>query len=187
MSCWSLTQFCRIQTKLSFIVASNAVCRNSNRERTSQSHMQVVHWTRAGIAQSVKWLGYGLDYRDWIPARSRDFFYIRHRIQTSSWAHPASYRMGNVGRSVKLITNLHLLPSLRMLGAISPLPHTSSWRGTQLSTGTTLPLPSTLDKCERNYSTREREVFRIIWVVKEWRFTDHKPLKYIFSVNVLGF
>jgi len=28
-----------------------------------------------------------------------------------------------------------------MRGAIPPLPNTSSWRGAQLSTGTTLPLP----------------------------------------------
>jgi hypothetical protein len=28
-----------------------------------------------------------------------------------------------------------------MRGAIPPLPNTSSWRGVQLSTGTTLPLP----------------------------------------------
>jgi len=27
-----------------------------------------------------------------------------------------------------------------MRGAILPLPHTSSWRGAQLNTGTTLPL-----------------------------------------------
>jgi hypothetical protein len=30
---------------------------------------------------------------------------------------------------------------LRMRGDISPLPHTSSWRGTHLSAGTTLFLP----------------------------------------------
>jgi hypothetical protein len=29
----------------------------------------------------------------------------------------------------------------RMRGAIPPLPNTPSWRGAQLSTGTTLPLP----------------------------------------------
>jgi hypothetical protein len=42
------------------------------------------------------------------------------------------------GRSVKLTTYLHLVPRLRMRGAILPLPHTSSWIGTYLSTGTTL-------------------------------------------------
>jgi hypothetical protein len=32
-------------------------------------------------------------------------------------------------------------PRLRMHGAIPPLPHTSSWHGAYLSTGTSLPLP----------------------------------------------
>jgi hypothetical protein len=34
------------------------------------------------------------------------------------------------GRGVKLTTHLHLVPSLRMCGAISPLPNTPSWLGT---------------------------------------------------------
>jgi hypothetical protein len=36
------------------------------------------------------------------------------------------------------ISDHHLVPRLRMSGAIPPLPHTSSWRGAQLSRGTTL-------------------------------------------------
>jgi hypothetical protein len=38
---------------------------------------------------------------------------------------------------------LHLVPRLRMHWAIPPLPRTSSWRGTYLSTRTTVPLPAT--------------------------------------------
>jgi hypothetical protein len=36
-------------------------------------------------------------------------------------------------------THFHFLQRTRMCSAIPPLPHTSSWRGVQLSTGTTLP------------------------------------------------
>jgi hypothetical protein len=39
---------------------------------------------------------------------------------------------------VRLIIHLRLVPMLRILGAMPPVPHTSSWRGTQLSTRTTL-------------------------------------------------
>jgi len=41
---------------------------------------------------------------------------------------------------VKLTTHFHLVLKLRTGGAIHPLPHTSSWRRAELSTGTTLPL-----------------------------------------------
>jgi len=44
---------------------------------------------------------------------------------------------------VKLNTHLHLVPMLRMCGAIPPLPNTSSWPGTLLSTGVTLFLTYT--------------------------------------------
>jgi hypothetical protein len=36
---------------------------------------------------------------------------------------------GQSGRDVKLTTRHHQVPSLRMSGAIRPLPHMSSWRG----------------------------------------------------------
>jgi hypothetical protein len=52
-------------------------------------------------------------------------------------AHTTSYPMcargsfprKSSGRVVKLTTHLHLMPRLRMRGAVPPLPHTSSWRG----------------------------------------------------------
>jgi len=47
----------------------------------------------AGIAQSVQWLGYGLDDRRSIPGRGRDLS-LCHRIKTGSEAHPASYGAG---------------------------------------------------------------------------------------------
>jgi hypothetical protein len=66
---------------------------------------------------------------------------FRHRVHTGSRAHPASYSIGtgscfygvkSAGR-YKLTTYLHLVPRLRMSGAISPLP-TSSWRDVFVST-----------------------------------------------------
>jgi hypothetical protein len=45
---------------------------------------------------------------------------------------------------VKLTTYLRLLLRLKIRGAIPLLPHTSSWRGSWLSSGTILPLSQTL-------------------------------------------
>jgi len=57
-----------------------------------------------------------------------------HTAQTGSVAHPASYSIGTGGffpgekrPGVKLTAHLHLVPRLRMRGATSPLPSTSSW------------------------------------------------------------
>jgi hypothetical protein len=47
------------------------------------------------IAQSVWWLALGLDDRDSITGRSRDFS-LRHRIQTGSGIHPTSFPLGRV-------------------------------------------------------------------------------------------
>jgi hypothetical protein len=41
-----------------------------------------------------------------------------------------------------MTTRLHLVPRLRLRGAIPSLLHTSSWRDTLLSAETTLPVPS---------------------------------------------
>jgi hypothetical protein len=64
------------------------------------------------------------------------------RVQTGSGAQPASYLMcpevfplGIKRPGVKLTTHFHLVPRLRMRGATSPCPHTSSWSSVQLSTG----------------------------------------------------
>jgi hypothetical protein len=43
--------------------------------------------------------------------------------------HPVQWVQGAFYRSLKLTTHLHLVPRLRMRGAVPPLFHTSSWRG----------------------------------------------------------
>jgi hypothetical protein len=74
-----------------------------------------------------------LDDRGLIPGRGKDVsFSIRHRFQTGSGTHPASYLLGAVGkviRGVKLTTHAHIASRLRMRGATSPLPSTSTWHG----------------------------------------------------------
>jgi hypothetical protein len=48
----------------------------------------------AGVAQSVQWVGYWLDDQGSIPGKgSSEIFSLRHRVQTGSGAHPASYWM----------------------------------------------------------------------------------------------
>jgi hypothetical protein len=88
---------------------------------------------------------------EFIPGRGRDPFSLRHRVQTASGAHPASYPVGTgeffpgvkgTGREAD-----HSSPSsAEVMNAwgITPFPHTFSWRGKYLSTGITitLPLPS---------------------------------------------
>jgi hypothetical protein len=49
-------------------------------------------------------------------------------VQTGSGAHPASYSMGPGGKAgggMNVSIYLHLVPRLRMRGAIYSLPHTS--------------------------------------------------------------
>jgi hypothetical protein len=55
---------------------------------------------------------------------------------------PIQWVPGARSLAVKLTTHLHLVPRSRMRGAIPPLPNTSLWRGTYLSTGTLLYLYS---------------------------------------------
>jgi len=64
-------------------------------------------------------------------------FSLLHRFQAGSGAHPASYPVGT-GQGLKLIAHVQLVPWLKMRGAISPLPDTTSWRGAYLSRGTSL-------------------------------------------------
>ena len=86
---------------------------------------------------SVQGVGYGLEVQDIViqyMARERALFLLQS-IQTSSGTHPASYLMGNedsfpgimVPRSIKMAIHLHLMPGLRMSGAILPFLHTFSW------------------------------------------------------------
>jgi hypothetical protein len=65
-------------------------------------------------------------------------------IRSRAGAHPASYPMGTrgsfpggkVAEARSLPLSSILVTRLRMRGAICPLPHTHSWRGALLSTGT---------------------------------------------------
>jgi hypothetical protein len=59
-------------------------------------------------------------------------FFLHHLIQISCGAHPASYLIGTGGFfwgkinwGMKLTTHLHLVPRLRICGAVPPLLHTS--------------------------------------------------------------
>jgi len=80
--------------------------------------------------------GCRLDYRVWIPGRGR-IFSLRHcYVRTGFRAHRVGARGG--GRdppptvncwAVKQSGYLHLVPRLRILGAMSPVPHISWWRG----------------------------------------------------------
>jgi hypothetical protein len=60
---------------------------------------------------------YGLEDRDSKPDRAKLFC---HNAQTASEAHPASYPTGTgiISYWVKRPTHLHLVPRLRMRGAI---------------------------------------------------------------------
>jgi len=60
---------------------------------------------------------------------------------------------GKSGRSVKLTTHLYLAQRLRTRGVMLPLPHTSSWRSVQLSTGTGVKFPVGAGK-ELDFSLR---------------------------------
>jgi hypothetical protein len=72
-------------------------------------------------------MGIGIDGRDWIPDRVRDF-YLLHKVQTDSETHPASYQMEPW---VKWLVNEaeHSTPSnveVKNGGAIPPPSDTSS-------------------------------------------------------------
>jgi hypothetical protein len=63
-------------------------------------------------------------------------FSLLHSVQTGSAAHTASHPMGTGGSSsgVKRLVreaddSLPSTDEVKNVGAVSPLPHTSSWRG----------------------------------------------------------
>jgi hypothetical protein len=91
----------------------------------------------AGVAESVSWLGYGMDDRGSIPGSKKHLFSLRHRFYIGSGAYPAFYVMGTRGS----------FPGSKAAGSWSwPLtfngqeyvelylhsPNTPSWRGAQL-------------------------------------------------------
>jgi hypothetical protein len=58
------------------------------------SVLKSIQWSR--IAQSIQWLGYGLDNWGWVPVRDRGRagnISLRHRVQTGDGAQPASQRI----------------------------------------------------------------------------------------------
>jgi hypothetical protein len=81
---------------------------------------------------------YALDNR--VPFPCGDF--LRHGVDTASEANSASCPIGNgIKRPLREVdhSHLHLVPKLRMCGAITPLPVRLHSKSAQLSTGTTLP------------------------------------------------
>jgi hypothetical protein len=95
--------------------------------------------------------GCGLDKRGSrvrFPARAVNFS-LHHRVQNGSGAHPQpiiQWVPGNLSPGVKrpVCQADHLPPTsaeIKNAWSYTPLPHTSSWLGAKLRTGTTLPLP----------------------------------------------
>jgi hypothetical protein len=77
-----------------------------------------------------------LEYRDFYSLQEQIFFSSPSHLDLSG-THSASYPMGNGGALspvvkrvsvVNLTSHVHLMPRLRMRGAIPPLANTSSWR-----------------------------------------------------------
>jgi len=74
-------------------------------------------------------LGYRMDDKGSIPGKGNGGnFFLRHRLQIGSGAHPATYSMGTGSlipgmkwRDVKLTTHLQLVPTLRIRGDPTPL------------------------------------------------------------------
>jgi hypothetical protein len=81
------------------------------------------------------------------------FFFFSTASRPALGTYPASYPMDAGGtfpgskaaEAWMPTTHFHLVSKLRMHGAIPPLIHTSSWRGSWINTGTSLPLPLLLE------------------------------------------
>jgi hypothetical protein len=99
--------------------------------------IQSIRDSSVGIALSYELNDRGSRVR--FPAVAGNFS-LYHRVQTGSWAHPASYPMGTrgyfSGGKVAGAWSWPLTSSWcrgqRMSGAIPPLPNKPSWRGAQL-------------------------------------------------------
>ena len=89
-----------------------------------------------GVTSSVYRVGYVLDgtaYKYW---QEKDIFSLFLNVQTGSGAHTISCSMrtgvlsrGESGQDLKITSYLHLVPKLRMSGAIPLVPYTHLWRG----------------------------------------------------------
>lgn len=111
--------------------------------------IDLYNYLRAGVSQSVQWLDHRLnDWRIGILFQEEvDFFSsCPDRFLLTGGASNRSVRravsVGVSGRSMKLITHLHLVPKLRIRGTIFLLLHYRLW--VQLYTGITEPLAFTI-------------------------------------------
>jgi hypothetical protein len=52
-----------------------------------------------------------------------------HSVQTGSGTHPIKWVLKALSRGMKRTTNLHSMSRIGMRGAITPLPHISSYHG----------------------------------------------------------
>jgi hypothetical protein len=105
----------------------------------NRMQLNCVYYMKQGtaVAQSVWHLRYWLGDRGQIPVRGWEFFSLPPRPE-HLWGPPSlpsdGYRgvlpRRQSGCGVKITTHLHLVHRLRMRGAIPPIPHTFSWRGT---------------------------------------------------------
>jgi hypothetical protein len=88
---------------------------------------------------AFRWLTQGIGV--WLPEGARVFLVTK--VSKPPYEHPTSYSVGSEDSSqgMKLTACLHLVPSLRIHGAIPPLLHMPSLCGARSSTRTTLPSP----------------------------------------------
>jgi hypothetical protein len=100
-------------------------------ESSRLGYAAVAGTSQNGNEPSTWGLDYGLDDQVKIPGGGNyGNFSLRHRVRTGSGTHPASYPTrtgrsfpeGQSGRDVTLTAQLHLVPRLKMCGAITPLP-----------------------------------------------------------------
>jgi len=127
------------------------------------------------------------------------FFFCSPPRPDQLWCSPSllsnGYRglfpRGKSGRGPKLTTHLHPVPKLRMRGAIPPLSNTSSWCGSQLSTGITLLLPLPfLPRYSTQYTVHTLLCsmnFRpVIWIIKTQTYKSWYSLKCHKVFNLLA-
>jgi hypothetical protein len=71
-------------------------------------------------------MGYRINDRDKIPLEKTQIFSLLRRMKTDSRAHPIPHQ---IGTGVKLEPHFHLVPMLKILGAVCLLLHNFSGRG----------------------------------------------------------
>jgi len=112
-------------------------CSFAGRESGLGISLTQFHTRGAGPAQSAQRLGCGQDGRGSIPERSWEQFSSTSRSYRVCGPPkpPSQWVLGALSSGAKMSTHLRQLPRLRMRGAMPPVPHTSSWRGTWLTRG----------------------------------------------------